>query len=112
MESAFFNGDNISCEDVDAALRDRGLTQDRIELIRMRAYQTVCCEDMNGCNSVYPVIDYGSPRVLFYEALMPALNEYNKAYPKRYVWDYCPFCGKSTRRIIHPDSQTSIDGTF
>ena len=111
-DSGFFNGTDISCDNLDAALMERGLSEDRIELIRMRAYQTVCCNELNDCNAAHPVIDYGDTKVLYYEALMPALNEYNKPFPKRYVWKFCPFCGRPTSRIIHPDTQTSIDGTF
>lgn len=112
IESAYFNGEDISCDDVDSVLIEKGLSKDRIELIRMRAYQTVCCHEMDNCEAVHPVIDYGEPCVVCYEAYMPALNQYNKRYPKRVKWSHCPFCGKSTQRIIHPDCQTSIDGSY
>lgn len=112
IETAFFNGEDISSRDIDDELAKKGMSQDRIELIRTRAYQTCCCTDLDDCNAAHPVIDYGEPRVLYYEAIMPALNEYNKRYPKRVVWKFCPFCGRPTTRVIHPDSQTSIDGTY
>lgn len=111
-ETAFFNGVDISCDDLDSALMERGLSEDKIGLIRMRAYQTACCEELDSCNAAHPVIDYGDPKVLYYEGMMPALSEYYKAFPKRYVWKFCPFCGRPTTRIIHPESQTSIDGTY
>lgn len=112
IETAFFNGEDISCDDLDSVLKEHGLTEERIDLIRTRAYQTCCCTDMDDCNAARPVIDYGEPRILYYEAIMPALNEYNKRFPKRVIWKHCPFCGRPTTRVIHPDRQTSIDGSY
>lgn len=111
IETAFYNGEDISSHNPAEILIEKGMSEDRIDLIQTRAYQMICCQDMEDCNA-HPVIDYGIPKVLYYEAIMPALNEYNKRFPKRIVWRYCPFCGKPTEKVIHPDRQTSIDGTF
>ena len=103
-EVAVFKGMPIE-GDVDAFLKEKGLSEQRIENMRHQAYSNFCCTMMEDLNCASPVIDYGIPEVTAFMLYLPHLNEKGETVYKRTRIEHCPFCGTHLTKRIHPDSQ-------
>ena len=109
-ELAFFNGIEVQHDgDLVSALVSLGLTKERIERISDIAYRDQCCQRMADSECFRPIIDYGTPEILYRDMPLPYLGKDGKAEYRRERIDYCPFCGTHTCRRIHPDTQVYLE---
>lgn len=110
-ELAYYNGDMVLGLDkpMDDMLIEKGLSKDRIDNIRKQAYTNYCCPRLEELHCARPIIDYGTPEIKCFMMYLPNLDSQNKTVYKDMAIHYCPFCGKSLTRRIHPENQASIE---
>ena len=108
IPTAYYNGERLTQGvPIEKALSGI-LTPEEIERIEHKAYSTACCIAMQYRNYARPVIDYGTQKVIQYEAAMPVLTEKGCQYQWE-LWEYCPFCGKPFARDLHDKTQSILE---
>lgn len=101
-ELAYYKGEMLDVmESVDEQLKRKGLTEDRIEYIRMRVYGDMCCDDLYKANCARPVIDYGIPEVKCFTMFLPFSGENGSVIYRDTIIRYCPFCGEPLKGRIN-----------
>lgn len=108
-EKAYLNGESIDSECLDKILLEKGLTVEEIEHMRGSAYSEWCCDPIEDSDCFRPVIDYGTSEVLGMDVTLPYLDSNDKVEYRRTFIGYCPFCGKSFKRKIHPKTQRKLE---
>ena len=106
-ELAYFKGVPID-GDIGRFLKEKGLSEDRIENMRNQAYSIYCCPNLEELNCASPVIDYGTPEVIAFNIYLPFMGKECKTEYKQKLIRFCPFCGTHLVRRIHPDSQRTL----